>query len=92
MLKKTKPFLAQVLSGALTLTSIAPVWAEDTSTVQSVTEETAVETSGTKGLTNLRKKDIVNETNKIVNNFSIINYAFLIRIRHQMLSFQFSSR
>ncbi len=41
-----------------------------------------------KGLTNLRKKDIVNETNKIVNNFSIINYAFLIRIRHQMLSFQ----
>ena len=51
MLKKTKPFLALVLSGALTLTSIAPVWAEDTITVQSVTEETAVETSETAGET-----------------------------------------
>ena len=41
-----------------------------------------------KGLTNLGKKDLVNETNKIVNKFSIINYAFLIRVRHQVLSFQ----
>ena len=57
MLKKTKPFLALVLSGALTLTSIAPVWAEDTITVQSVTEETAVETSETVGETETPVKE-----------------------------------